>query len=61
MLHTKLYENTSFDNLNITHVGTKNQQETITFIDNQENTIINTEKMEVDEHALVLIQNKLHH
>jgi len=57
----KLYENTSFDNFNATHAGTKNHQVTITFMKNQENTLINTEKMKVDEHALVLIKNKLHH
>jgi len=57
----KLYENTSFDNFNITHVGTKNHQVTITFIENQRNTLINTKKMKVDENALMLIQNRLHH
>jgi len=34
---------------------------TITFIENQGNTLINTEKMRVDEHGLVLIKNRLHH
>jgi len=48
----KLYENTPFDNFNVTHVGTKNHQVTITFIEIQENALINTEKMKVDEHAL---------
>jgi len=57
----KLYENTPFHNLNVTHAGTKNHQVTRTFMDNQGNTLINTEKMKVDEHALVLIKNKLHH
>jgi len=57
----KLYENDSFDNFNITHVGTKNHQVTITFIENQRNTLINTEQMKVDEHALMLIKNRLHH
>jgi len=57
----KLYENISFDNLNVTHAGTKNQQVTITFIENQGNTLINTEKMKVDEHALMLTKNRLHH
>jgi len=28
---------------------------------NQENTLINTEKMKFDEHALVLIKNRLPH
>jgi len=56
-----LYENTPFDNFNVTHAGTKNHQVTITFMENQENTLINTEKMKVDEHSLVLIKNRLHH
>jgi len=30
-------------------------------MENQENTLINTEKMKVDEHALVIIKNKLHY
>jgi len=30
-------------------------------MENQENTLINTEKMKVDEHALVLIYNRVHH
>ena len=33
----------------------KNHQLTITFIENQGNTLINAEKMKVDEPALVLI------
>jgi len=56
----KLYENTSFDNFNITHAGTKNHQITVTFMQNQGNTLINTEKIKLDEHALVLIKNRLH-
>jgi len=50
-----LYENTTFHNFNVTHAGTKNHQETITFMENQESTLINTEKIKVDEHALVHI------
>ncbi len=46
----KLYENTPVHNFNVTHAGTKNHQVTITFMQNQENTLINTEKMKVDEH-----------
>ena len=57
----KLYENTSFGNFNITHVGAKNHQVTITFMHNQGNTLINTEKMKVDEHAVMLIKNRMHH
>ena len=52
----KLYENTHFHNFNITHGGTKNHQVSITFMENQENTLINTEKMRVDKYALVLIE-----
>jgi len=54
-----LYENTPFDIFNVTHAGTKNHQVTITFMKNQENTLINTEKMKVDEHSLVHIKNRL--
>jgi len=36
-------------------------QERITFMENIENTLINTDMMKVDEHALVLIKNRLHH
>jgi len=57
----KLYENTPFHNFNITHVGTKNHQVRITFMENQRNTLINTEKMKIDEHSLVHINNSLHH
>ena len=54
-------ENTPFHNFNVTHADTKNHQVRITFMENQGNTMINTEKMKVDEHALVLIKNRLHH
>jgi len=37
----------------------KNHQVTITFMENQANTLINTEKMIVNEHSLVLIKNRL--
>ena len=57
----KLYENTTFDNFNVTHAGTKNHQVTITFMENQGNTLINTERMKVDEHSLVLTKTRLHH
>ena len=57
----KLYENTPFPSFNVTQADTKNNQVTITFMENQVNTLINTEKMRVDEHALVLMKNKLHH
>ena len=36
-------------------------QVTIAFMENQGNTLINAEKMKVDEHSLVLIKNRLHH
>ena len=57
----KLYENTPLHSFIVTHAGTKNHQVTITFMENQGNILINTEKMKVDEHSLVLIKNRLHH
>ena len=57
----KLYENTPLHSFNDTHADTKNHQVTITFMENQGNTLINTEKMKVDEHASVHIKNRLHH
>ena len=56
-----MYENTPFDNFNVTHASTRNHEVTITFMENQEKELINTEKMKVDEHALVLIKNRLYH
>ncbi len=53
----KLCENTSFHNSNVTHGGRNNYQVTLTFMENQGNTLINTEKMKFDDHALVLIKN----
>ena len=55
------YENTPLHSFNDTHAGTTNHQVTETFMENQGNTLINTEKMKVNEHALVLIKNRLHH
>ena len=57
----KLYENTPFHSFNVTHAGTKNHQVRITLMENQGNILINTEKMKVNEHGLVLIKNRLHH
>jgi len=34
---------------------------TLTFLENQGNILINSEMMKVEEHALVLIKNELHH
>jgi len=48
----KLYENNPLHSFNVTHAGTKNHQVTITFMENEENTLINTKKMKVDEHSL---------
>ena len=45
----KLYENTPLHSFNVTHAGTKKHQVTITVMENHENTVINTEKMKVDE------------
>ena len=52
---------TSVNLRNVTHAGTKNNYVTITFVENQGNILINTEKLKVDEHALVLTKNRLHH
>ena len=52
----KLYENNSFHNLNVTHAGTKKHRVIITCMENQENTLINTEKMKVDEHHWCLLK-----
>ena len=57
----KLYKKTPFDNLNVTHAGTRNHQISITFMENKGNILNNTENMKLDEHALVLIKNRLHH
>ncbi len=56
----KLFENTPFHHYNDTHGSTNNYQVSLTFMDNQGNSLNNTEKMKVDEHTLVLIKNKLH-
>jgi len=56
-----MYENTPFHHLNATHAGTKNHKVRIAFMENQENTLINTKKMKGDGHALVLVKNRLHH
>ncbi len=56
----KLCENTPFHNSNVTHGGRNNYQVTLTCTKNQGNTLNNTEKMIVDEHALLLIKNRLH-
>jgi len=53
-----LCENTPFDNFNVTHAGRNNHQVTLTFVENQGKSLINTEKMKFDEHALVLLKNK---
>ena len=52
----KLYENTPFQNFNVTHDGSKNHQVTISFMEIDGNTPINSEKMKFDEHALMLIK-----
>jgi len=57
----KLYENTPLHSFNDIHADTKNHQVTITIMVNQGNTLINTEKMRVDEPALMLTKNRLHH
>ena len=61
MMSFFLYENTPLHSFNVTHAGAKNHQVTRTVMEDQGNTLINTEKMEFDEHALVLVKNRLHH
>ena len=53
----QLCENMSFHNSNVTHGGKNNYQVTLPFMNNQGNTLNNTEKIKVDEHTLVLIKN----
>jgi len=55
-----LFENTPFHNSNDTHGGRNNYQVSLTFMENQGNTLNNIEKMKVDEHTLVIIKNRLH-
>ena len=57
----KLCENTAFYNSNVTHVARNNYQVTLTFMENEGNSLLNTENMKVDEHTLVLIKNRLLH
>ena len=51
----KLCENTPFHNFNVTHACRNNCQVTFIFMENQENSLINTVKIVFDEHVLVLI------
>ena len=55
----KLYENTTFHNFNVTHDGRKNYKVTITFMENDGNTLIKSENMKIDEHVLVLIKKQI--
>ena len=57
----KGYKNTPSHNFNTNHAARNNHKVTITLIENDGNKMINTENVKVDEHALVLIKNKLHH
>ena len=45
----------------MSHDGRNNYQVTFIFMENQGKSLINTEKMFFDEHALVVIKNRLHH
>ena len=58
---SKLYENTPLHIFNITHACRKIHQVAITFMENDGNTLINSEEMKVDDHALVFIKNRMHH
>ena len=57
----KWCEQTPFHNSNVNHVGRNNYQVTSTIMENQGNSLINTENMKVDEYRLMLIKNRLHH
>jgi len=57
----KLHENTLFHYFNVTHDGRKNHQVSLTFMEKDQSILINSEKLKVHEHALVLIKNGLHH
>jgi len=61
IIHTKMCENTPFHNFNVTHGSRNNYQVNFTFMQNQVNSLNNIEKMVLDEHALVLINNRLQH
>ena len=50
-----------FINLMSLMLAEKKHEITMTFMENDGNTLISSEKMKVDEHALVLIKNELHH
>jgi len=54
-----LFENTPFCFSNITHASRNNYQVTLTFMENQGNSLINTENMKVGDGTLVLIRNRL--
>ena len=45
---------------NTSHAGRNNYQVTFIFMENEGKSLITTEKMKIDEHALVLIKNRLH-
>ncbi len=49
-----------YNNTNVIHGGRNDYWVTLTFMKSQGNTLNNTEKMKVDEHALLLIKNRLH-
>jgi len=57
----KLWKTLLFYNSAITHEGRNTYQVTFIFMENQGKSLINTEHMIFDEHALVLIKNRLHH
>jgi len=57
----KLCENTPFHNCNVSHAVGNIYQVTCIFMENQENSLNNTDNMIFDEHTLVLTKNRLYH
>ena len=51
----ELYETTPFHNYNVSHACRNDYQVTFIFMENQENSLINTVKIVFDEHVLVCI------
>ena len=53
----KLCSNSLFHNSNVTHASRNNYQGTFTFMENQRNSLNNTEIMQFNEHTFMLIKN----
>ena len=57
----QLWENTTFDNSNITPKGRNKYKITFNYKENQGKSLINTKQMAFDEHKFVFNRNRLHH